>query len=217
VSAGPHTRAAMRALQAGLIALGMLLLGAPASRAARGDETALSQRQSVGISAFVLGDLQADSPDFAQVDYGYRLSESDALLLEAITWKYTSPIGIRKASHAAQRRTYPGYVRSYGVSIACQHFLWRELFARVHASSFLQDYRVDSSDESSQKGYQLMLQFRLGYSRDFAWLGRRFFVDPNACCNYWPVNTHVPASFAQVEKGFTRFAVEPGLNVGIRF
>ena len=183
----------------------------------RTNENALTQRHSMGTSAFLLGNLQPDSPDFVQLDYGYRLTRTDALLLEAITWKYTSPTGIRKASHTAHPRTYPGYVRSYGVSLAFQRFLWKELFARVHASSFLQDYRVDSADETSPKGYQLMFQFRLGYSLEFSWLGRRFDIDPNACCNYWPVNTHVPASFAKVDDGFARFAFEPGLNCSIRF
>ena len=212
-----QTYIAKRALRAGLIALGVLLVSAQASRAARTNENALTKRHSLGTSAFLLGNLQSDSPEFAQLDYGYRLTQTDALLLEAITWKYTSPIGIRKASNTAQRRTYPGYVRSNGVSVAYQRFLWKDLFARVHANSFLQEYRVESAGEASQRGYQLMLQFRLGYSREFSWLGQRFYVDPNACCNYWPVNTRVPAAFVEVEDGFERFAFEPGLNIGVRF
>jgi hypothetical protein len=178
-------------LPAGLVILGVFFLNAQVSLSAQTKEPELATRHSLGTSVFVLGNFLSDSPEFVQLDYGYRLTRTDALLLEAITWKYTSPLGIHKTSHSGERQSYPGYVKSYGVSVAYQCFLWKNLFTRVHATSFLQDYHMDSADKKLQQGYQLMLQFRLGYSQEFSWLGQRFYIEPNACCNYWPVNTNV--------------------------
>ena len=91
-----------------------------------------------------------------QLDLGYKLTQSDVLLLEALTWKYSAPTGIFEGS--GNGPAYPGYVKSYGISLAYQRFLWERLFARMHVSSFLQDY-MDTDGKKIQQGFQLMLQF----------------------------------------------------------
>jgi hypothetical protein len=172
------------------------------------------RRCFAGTSLFSLYDFLPDSPEFLQLDLGYWLTRSDIILLEAITWKYSAPTGIYAGSGAGPE--YPGYVRSYGISVAYQCFLWNGLFAQVHASSFLQDYR-DTEGKEIQKGFQLMLQFRLGYRLACPFLGKRLYIEPNADCNYWPLDQNAPASFADTDSHYMNFAFEPGLNIGLEF
>jgi hypothetical protein len=77
-----------------------------------------ARRFFVGTSLFSLYDLLPDSPEFLQLSFGYRLTQSDALMLEAITWKYSAPTGIFESSGA--KPVYPGYIKSDGISLAYQ-------------------------------------------------------------------------------------------------
>jgi len=50
----------------------------------------------IGSTFFVLGNLIPDdnSPDFLQLNLGYRLGPKNAISLELKTWKYAWPLGI---------------------------------------------------------------------------------------------------------------------------
>jgi hypothetical protein len=54
----------------------------------------------IGTSLHSLYDFFPNSPESLQLDFGYRLTQSDVLLLEAITWKYSAPTGIFEGSGA---------------------------------------------------------------------------------------------------------------------
>ena len=64
-------------------------------------------------------------------------------------------------------------VRAFGIGVGYQRFLWRGLFTTAQATNFLQVF-YDSDNEKIQSGYQLYLQFVLGYRLEF--LKNRLYV-----------------------------------------
>ncbi|NVO20179.1 MAG: hypothetical protein HXX13_10785 [Bacteroidetes bacterium] len=166
------------------------------------------RRHFLGSSLFSLLNLAPDPGDFYQLEYGYFLTPKDAIILEAITWKYHAPLGNSKAE------SYPGFVRAYGISAGYQRFYWKNLYTSALASSFLQQF-YDLDHTKIQKGYQLYLELILGYRFEFC--KKRLFVEPAYALKYWPVNTNFPASFSEIEHGNNNYKFEPSLNFGIRF
>jgi len=172
----------------------------------------LKFRHSIGSTFFMVFNLMPDPPSFYQLNYGYRLSEKDAIIVEAITWTYTEPIGI---PYGSEGESYEGKIRDYGIGVGYQRFHWKNLYTTVQATPFRQIY-LDTEDEVIQKGFQLFLQLRLGYRFEF--FNDRFFLEPSVVCNYWPINTNFPESFAAVESDWPNyFLFEPGLHFGFRF
>ena len=169
------------------------------------------RRHSIGSSLFLLGNLApGDSPYFFQLNYGYRLTPKDNIICEAITWTYYEPLG----TYGSSEELYPGKVRAFGVGLGYQRFHWKNLFTTVEATPFLQQF-YNTEDEKIQKGFQLYLQFILGYRFEF--FKKRVFIEPAYAVKYWPVNTNLPESFAAVESGKPKFIFEPSLNFGFKF
>ena len=52
----------------------------------------INRRHSIGSSLFLLGNI-GDSVNFFQLNYGYRLTQKDNIIVEAITWTYYEPLG----------------------------------------------------------------------------------------------------------------------------
>jgi len=167
------------------------------------------KRHSIGSTLFLLGNI-GDSVNFFQLNYGYRLTQKDNFIVEAITWTYYEPLG----TYASSEEYYPGKVRAYGIGLGYQRFLWKNLFTTVEPTLFLQQF-FDTDDKKIQKGFQLYLQFIVGYRFEF--LKKRMFIEPAYALKYWPVNTNFPASFAAIERGAPKYKFEPGLNFGFRF
>ncbi|GHB88259.1 hypothetical protein [Persicitalea jodogahamensis] len=172
----------------------------------------------VGSTFFVLVNLVPvnNPPDFAQLNFGYRITPKDVVSVEAKTWKYAWPLGIPYgSSFEAPAEKYPGYVRSYGVALVYQRFLWKGAYAAVHAMNSLQSYTGEDS-RKIQNGYQLFMTYRLGYHIPL--FKNRFFIEPSIAMTQWPINTNVPESFADLERKWNRyFLFEPGLHFGIKF
>jgi hypothetical protein len=168
------------------------------------------RRHFVGSSLFSLLNLAPDPADFYQLDYGYFLTTKDAIIIEAITWKYSEPLG----TYPNSKELYPGKVRAYGAGLGYQRFLWKNLFMTVEPTFFLQQF-YDTDSKKIQKGFQLYLQLILGYRFEF--FKKRLFVEPAYALKYWPVNTNFPASFAAIESGAPKYKFEPGLHFGIKF
>jgi hypothetical protein len=179
-------------------------------------EGAGDRRHFLGSSAFMAANLFPDSASFYQLSYGYRLTPRDVLVVEAITWTYRAPLGIPYwASADAPDRAYPGSVREYGVGLAYQRFLWRNLYAAVHATPLLQQYR-DADGKRIQNGFQLFLTLRAGYHLGF--FDDRLFVEPSVAFTHWPIKAHVPDAFARIDARWPNyFLFEPGLHFGVRF
>jgi len=169
----------------------------------------LDRRHSLGSSLFLVGNI-GDSVNFIQLNYGYQLTQKDILVAEAITWTYYEPLG----TYGSSEKYYPGKVKSFGLGLGYQRFLWKNLFTTAEPTFFLQQF-YNSDNKKIQKGFQLYLQFILGYRFEF--LKKRLFVEPAFALKYWPVNTNFPASFSAVENGANKYKFEPSLNFGFRF
>lgn len=172
----------------------------------------------VSTSLFTLANLIPSEapPRFFQLNYGYKITPKDVILIEAITWQYHAPLGIPYGpSHENPAENFPGVVRDFGVGIAYQRFFWKGLFATVHATPFVQQY-LTSEEDLIQTGFQLFMAGRVGYR--FNLLKDRLFIEPSIACTYWPINTNMPTSFQVVEDKWPNyFLLEPGLNVGVQF
>jgi hypothetical protein len=173
----------------------------------------------IGSTLFVLANLNTkdnNAPDFVQLNFGYRITPKDVISLETKTWKTAWPIGIPYGkSFEAPGEGYPGYVRSFGVGLAYQRFLWKGLYAQIHAQNFSQRY-FDENKKKIQNGYMLFVSYRLGYHVQL--FKNRFFIEPSVAMTSWPVNTNVPESFAAVERKWPKvFFPEPGLHFGVKF
>lgn len=176
-------------------------------------------RHSVGTSLFVLANLFLDgdeSPKFYQLNYKYMVTPKDGLSLEALTWKYHAPLGIPYGdAWEDPSNDYPGAVQAYGLGLAYQRFLWRGLYTAAHASGMRQIYLAENGHQI-QTGFQLFMTFRLGYHVSFA--ADRVFIEPSIAITTWPINTNLPASFAQQEARWPRYFLgEPGFHLGVKF
>jgi hypothetical protein len=167
------------------------------------------RRHSIGSSLFLLGNI-GDSARFIQLNYGYLITPKDNFIVEAITWTYYEPLG----TYGSSEEFYPGKVRAYGIGLGYQRFLWKKLFTTVEPTFFLQQF-YDSDDNKIQKGFQLYLQFIVGYRFEF--FKKRLFVEPAYALKWWPVNTNFPESFTEIESGAPDYKFEPSLNFGFKF
>ena len=179
------------------------------SSSVRSEKQNVKNRHSVGSSLLLLGNI-GDSVRYMQLNYGYRLSLKDNIIVEAITWTYYEPLG----TYMHSKEFYPGKVRAYGIGLGYQRFLWKNLYTTVEPTFFLQQF-YDTDDQKIQKGFQLYLQFIAGYRFEF--FKKRMFVEPAIALKYWPVNTNFPDSFSAIERGAPKYKFEPALNFGFRF
>lgn len=167
------------------------------------------RRHSIGSSIFLLGNI-GDTVNYFQLNYGYYITQKDIIIAEAITWTYYEPLG----TYGSSEEFYPGKVIAYGLGLGYQRFLWKNLYSTVEPTFFLQQF-YDTDNKKIQKGFQLYLQFIVGYRFEF--FKKRMFIEPAIALKYWPVNTNFPASFAAIESGEPKYRFEPGLNFGIKF
>ncbi len=173
-----------------------------------------------GTSLFIFWNifLKEEKPHYYQLNYGYHLTPKDVIFFEAITWNYHQPLGIPYSSDAyddTSKVSYPGKIRSFGIGVGYQRFLWRGLYVSASATPFLQQY-LDRDDKIIQSGFQLWLQLRVGYRFEF--FKKRFYVEPSVAFNCWPVNTNLPDDFATVEDDWpSYFLLEPGFHFGVNF
>lgn len=180
------------------------------------DNQEISKRHFIGSSMFVLGNLFPNPPSFYQLNFGYRITPKDVLILEAITWKYSAPLGIPYGpSYEAPEERFPGYVRDLGIGVAYQRFLYKGFYSTVHVTPFLQQY-FNEEKEKIQTGFQLFTVLRFGYH--FKLFNDRFFLEPSVAFTCWPVNTNLPDSFQALENKWPNyFLFEPGLHFGYKF
>ncbi len=182
-------------------------------------QNSIDRKFFVGSTLWELGNLipgDTNPPDLVQLHFGYHITPKDVISVEAKTWKYAWPLGIPYGkSFQAPGEGYPGYVRSFGIGLVYQRFLWKGAYASIDAGNMLQKY-FDVDNKPIQNGYQLFMTYRLGYH--FQFFKNRFFIEPSVAVTHWPINTNVPESFAQVESKWPNyFLFEPGLNFGIKF
>lgn len=173
-------------------------------------------RYFIGTSLFmVMNAIASPSPNFYQLNFGYWLTKMDVLSVEAITWTYHRALGTPwgpDMSDDSQR--YPGYVRSYGIGLAYQRYLWQGLYTAIHALPLWQHFNTPDG-KTIQEGFQLFMTLRLGYH--FSFCDDHVFIEPSIALTHWPINTNVPADFARLDSRWPSYFIEPGLHVGLKF
>ncbi|MDD4309690.1 MAG: hypothetical protein PHO32_04875 [Candidatus Cloacimonetes bacterium] len=168
-------------------------------------------RHTIGSTLCMLRNIGADKPIyFGQLNYGYRLTPKDNLLVEAITNTYYKPLGANDSSDDS----YPGKVLAVGVGLGYQRFLWKNSFASVVATPYFQRF-YDEEDKKIQDGLQLYVHGTVGYRFEF--FKKRWFLEPMVGVALLPVNTNVPDSFAEIDSGKPDYAFEPRIKFGYTF
>ncbi|MBM3455785.1 MAG: hypothetical protein FJX80_11645 [Bacteroidetes bacterium] len=173
----------------------------------------------VGSSMFLLGNFaQVNSPNFAQLNFGYRITGKDVISLELATWKTAWPIGINpffNKSYGKPEEQFPGYIRDYGIGVSYQRFLWKGFYAQVHVFSFLQDF-VNDKGKKIDNGFQIFNQYRVGYHIKL--FKDKFFIQPSFTITHRPYHTKMPDDFKKQDDKWSKFMFsEPGLHFGFNF
>lgn len=176
------------------------------------------KRCFIGTTLFVLGNFASvNSPEFVQLNLGYRLTGKDVVSLEFITWKYAWPLGMNPfytKSYGEPQEQFPGYVREFGVALAYQRYLWKGLYVAMHAMPTLQKF-VNENGNKVDNGFQLFCTNRIGYHVKL--FNDRFFIEPSLGIAYRPYHTTMPDGFKQKDDKWEKFTPEPGLHVGFNF
>lgn len=177
------------------------------------------KRCFIGSSLFMLSNLdtkQKNPPQFYQLNLGYRITEKDVVSIEFKTWKYAWSLGIPFGdSFEASGEKFPGSIRTFGIALVYQRFLWKGLYTAVHAMNGSQTY-LDINNKKIQKGYQLFMSYRLGYHVPL--FKKRFFIEPSVAITHRPIDTNMPANFKTLDEKWPKtFFPEPGLHFGYRF
>src|SRR5665647_464423 len=70
------------------------------------------KKHFIGSYALLLINFSSLHPDYYQLNYGYRFTSKDAILVDLVTWKLSSPKGIPLGS---TEEKYSGYLRESGI------------------------------------------------------------------------------------------------------
>jgi hypothetical protein len=182
-----------------------------------GDKDSTFRRHFIGSTLFILATpILTPSPEYFQLNYGYRITPKDVVSVEAITWSYGGPLGRPYGpDYDNEASGFPGRVKAFGAGLAYKRFLWKELYGQVHSTAFHQNY-LDENDDKTQSGFQLFNTLRFGYQLRL--FKNRVFIEPSVAATWWPVNTNLPASFqVEEDKWHNFFLFEPGLHFGVNF
>lgn len=172
----------------------------------------------VGSSLLMLGNFipnDPNSPEYIQLNLGYRITPKDVVSFEFKSSIYSWPLGIPFGpSFDAPGLNYPGHARILAPTIGYQRFWWKGVYTSVYALNAFEKY-MDETKKKIGNGYTLYLNFHLGYQ--FTFFKNRFFFEPAIGCSYWPVRTNVPESFKQAEIKWPNYFLQPGLHFGYNF
>jgi hypothetical protein len=191
--------------------LGILLLLFSATSLFSQDEN-IFKKHFIGSSLLLLTNFSSLHPDYYQINYGYRFTSKDAILIDFITWKMSSPLGMPLGS---TEEKYPGYIRESGIDIGYQRTLWKGLNTSIHVKPLVLNY-LNKDNEIIQNGFQLFTSIRFGYK--FYMFKCRMFIEPTLAFNYWPVTTNEPESFKIIEKRWPNYLFfDPNIIIAINF
>ena len=200
-----------------IVLLVLWLAAITQSYAQSGSKDNPEKRHFVGSTLFVLATpLVSPSPEYYQLNYGYRLTPKDVISVEAITWAYRGPLGRPHGPDFDNPASdFPGKVKAYGAGLAYKRFIWKGAYGQIHSTAFRQNY-LNEDNAKIQGGFQLFNTLRLGYH--IRLFKNRWFVEPSIATTSWPVNTNLPASFQVKEDAWpSYFLFEPGLHFGVNF
>jgi hypothetical protein len=173
----------------------------------------------IGSTLFLLGNLASTNPpQFAQFNFGYRITGKDVITLELKTWKYAWPNGIHpffNKSYGRSEEKFPGYIREYGLAVAYQRFLWKGLYAELNVMPTRQTF-VGDDGKIIDNGFQIFNTYRAGYHIKL--FNDRFFIQPSIAITHRPCHTKMPEGFKQLDDKWSKFVLgEPGFHFGYNF
>lgn len=200
-----------------ILTLVLLLAAKVALRAQYAPQDTSFHRYFVGSTLFLLGNFATENkPDFAQLNFGYRITSQDAISLELKTWKYAWSLGIPYGpSYQAPLEEFPGYIQEYGFALAYQRFLLKGLYAGVHVMNAWQSF-VDDEGVKIDNGFQIFNTYRIGYHIKL--FKDRLFLKPSIAITHRMFHTDMPASFKVLDDQWSKFFFgEPGLHFGFKF
>lgn len=198
-----------------LLALSFLIMAN--SIQAQKDTFDKSKRCFIGSTLFMLGNFsKVNKPDFAQINFGYRISSKDAISLELKTWKYAWSLGIPYGpAFQNPNEEFPGFIRERGFAVAYQRFLYKGLYAGVHVMSSWQKFN-DEQGKQVGTGFQFFNTYRMGYQIKL--FKNRFFIEPSVAATHRPFQTKMPLGFEVNNNRWPRYFLgEPGLHFGFNF
>ena len=197
------------------IGLALMMASALQVKAQDVEQNSTYKKWFVGSSLLMLGNFSKISPEYVQLNFGYRITPKDVVSFDFKRYIYSWPIGIPFGpSFRKPGGNYPGHARILAPTIGYQRFLWKGAFASVHALNAFEKY-MDEDNNKIGNGYTLYLDFYLGYQ--FKFFKNRFFFEPAIGCSYWPVRTDVPESFKAVEQKWSNYIIQPGFDFGYNF
>lgn len=197
-------------------ALVFVLAGSLQVNAQYAEEDSTYKRWFIGSTVFLLGNLASTNPpNFAQLNFGYRVTGKDVIILEPKTWKYAWPNGIHpflNKSYGKPEEKFPGYTREYGISVAYQRFLWDGLYAELNVMPTIQSF-VDDKGKKIDNGFQMFNTYRIGYHIKL--FKDRFFIQPSIAITHRAYHTELPNGFKKLDDKWSKFVFgEPGFHFG---
>lgn len=199
-------------------ALALMMAGTLQLKAQYAKTDSTYKRWFVGSTLFLLGNFATtNTPEFAQLNIGYRVTGKDVVSLELITWKYAWPLGINpivNKKYGKPEEEFPGYVREFGLAVVYQRFLWKGLYTSMHVMPTWQTF-VNENGKKVDNGFQLFNTNRIGYH--FKLFKDRLFIEPSIGIAYRPYQTKMPDGFKQKDDKWVKFTGEPGLHFGVNF
>jgi hypothetical protein len=201
------------------IGLVFVLAGSLQLKAQYAKSDSTYKRWFVGSTMFLLGNLASvNPPGFAQFNLGYRITGKDVITLEIKTWNYAWPNGIHpflNNAYGKPEEEFPGYVREFGLSVACQRFLWKGLYAELNVMPSLQNF-VNGNGKKIDTGFQIFNTYRAGYHIKL--FKDRFFIQPSIAITHRAYHTKLPDGFKQLDDKWPKFVFgEPGFHFGFNF
>lgn len=152
-----------------------------------------------------------------ELQLGYRLTPQDKIGIKLATWKLFAPMGMPMEEQLKfdESNYYPGRLRESGIGFTYQRKLWKELFVTAEILPQLKTY-LDTENNKICDGFKLYTSYHLGYH--FSLFKDRFYLEPQVHCQYWPIDTDVPAAFkAKDDQWNNYFLFEPDLYLGVNF
>ena len=99
------------------------------------------KRWFVGSSLLMLGNFSKISPEYVQLNVGYRITPKDVVSLDFKRSVYNFPIGLPFGpSFDKPGEDYPGHGRILAPTIGYQRFLWKGAFTSIHALNAFEKY-----------------------------------------------------------------------------
>lgn len=184
-----------------------------------GAESANKLRFSISTTYYSFMNFEEEKTNthHYELHLGYQLSPKDKVGIKLATWKMFAPMGMPMAEQLEfdEANFYPGRLRETGLGVSYQRRLWKGLFVAAEILPQLKTY-LDADNRKIANGFKLYTSYHLGYHVSL--FKDRVYLEPQIHCQYWPVETNVPAAFKLKDDEWNNyFLFEPNLYLGVSF